>query len=160
VTVSGLNGFNSAITLGCSGQPVNSNCSFSTTSLSPASGGTATAMMTIATNSSPYMHGQVVFGNPGERIYTLLLPIPFLALLAVLLFGGARIDRLAGRRWVHGLTGTVAILIATACVLAASGCGYNSSAAGNGTQRGTDTVMIIGTSGQLSHSTAVTRTVQ
>jgi uncharacterized protein (TIGR03118 family) len=160
VTVSGLSGFNSAITLGCSGQPVNSTCNFSQMSLSPASGGTATAMMTIATNSSPYMHGQITLGNRNGRTYAMLLPIPALALLALLLFGGARVERLAGRRWVHGLAGTLAFVIATACVLAAGGCGYNSSTAGNGTQRGMDTVVITGTSGQLSHSTSVMLTVQ
>jgi hypothetical protein len=51
-------------------------------------------------------------------------------------------------------------LIATACLLAASGCGYNASSAGNGTQRGSATVMVTGTSGSLTHSASVSLTVQ
>jgi hypothetical protein len=45
-------------------------------------------------------------------------------------------------------------------LLAAGGCGYNANSAANGTQRGTTTVMITGTSGILTHSATVTLTAQ
>jgi hypothetical protein len=62
--------------------------------------------------------------------------------------------------WIHYLAGSLTLLIVAGFLLAAGGCGYNANNAGNGTQRGTATVMITGTSGSLSHSTSVSLTVQ
>lgn len=160
VTVAGLNGFNSAVNLSCSGQPVNSTCSFSPTSVTPASGGMATSMMTISTSSSPYMPAHMMAKSHSGGIYAMLLPIPALGVLGLLLTGSGRSRRLAGKRWIPYLTGSLGLLIATAWLLAASGCGYSSNGAGNGTQRGTTTVMITGASGNLSHSASVSFTVQ
>jgi uncharacterized protein (TIGR03118 family) len=161
VTVGGLNGFNSAVTLTCSGQPVNSSCKFSPASVTPASGGTATSMMTISTSSSRYMHAGLISGNQTGGRYAMVLPIPALVLLAMFLAGSIRRSRVVGTKWIPGLAGSLALLFATACLLAASGCGgYGSNNTGNGTQRGTATVMVTGTSGNLTHSTSVTLTVQ
>jgi uncharacterized protein (TIGR03118 family) len=160
VTVSGLNGFNSAVSLSCSGLPANSSCSFSPTSITPASGGTATSMMTVSTSSSPYMPAVALARGQGGGRYVMLLPIPALTLLVLLIVGSLRGGRLAGKSWQHSLTGCLLLLIASVCLLAANGCGYNSSAAGNGTQRGMATVMITGTSGSLTHSASVSLTVQ
>jgi uncharacterized protein (TIGR03118 family) len=160
VTVSGLIGFNSAVSLSCSGLPANSACSFSPASVTPASGGTATSMMTISTSSSPYMPAVTLTKGQGGGRYVMLLPIPALTLLVLLFFGSLRGGRLAGKSGQHSLAGCLLLLIASACLLAANGCGYNSSAAGNGTQRGMATVMITGTSGSLTHSASVSLTVQ
>ncbi len=161
VTVGGLNGFNSAVTLTCSGQPVNSTCNFSPASVTPASGGTATSMMTIGTSSNPYMHAGLISGNQSGGRYAMILAVPALVLLATFLAGSIRRGRMAGNKWIPSLAGSLVFLIATACVLAASGCGgYGSSNPGNGTQRGAATVMVTGTSGSLTHSTSVTLTVQ
>jgi|HubBroStandDraft_3_1064219.scaffolds.fasta_scaffold14390_1 hypothetical protein len=54
--------------------------------------------------------------------------------------------------------GAFALSMLLALLLTANGCGY--SAPPNGTQPGTTTLMITGTSGALSHSTSVTLTVQ
>jgi uncharacterized protein (TIGR03118 family) len=161
VTISGLNGFNSAVALSCSGQPVNSTCNFSPASVTPASGGTATSILMISTSSNPYMHAGLITGNQAGGRYAMILPIPALALLATFLAGCIRSRRAAGNKWSPGLAGALALAIVTGCLLAASGCGgYGSSNPGNGTQRGTATVMITGTSGALSHSTSVSLTVQ
>jgi uncharacterized protein (TIGR03118 family) len=160
VTVGGLNGFNSAVTLSCSGQPINSSCSFSPASVTPASGGMSTSMLTIGTSSSPYMPGIAMTSTHHGGRYAMLLLIPALLLLILLLVATGRRGGLVEQKWVHSLAGTLAMLIAAACLLAASGCGYNSTMAGNGTQRGAATVMITGTSGSLTHSTSVTLTVQ
>jgi uncharacterized protein (TIGR03118 family) len=160
VTVGGLNGFNSAVNLACSGLPINSTCSFSNMSPTPASGGTTTSMMTITTSSNPYMATQVFTGSPNGRMYALLLPIPALVLLVMLLFGQRRINRRSRPFWSFRIVATLGFLVLCAGLLAASGCGYNSNAANNGTQRGTFTVMVTGTSSALSHSTSVTLTVQ
>jgi len=160
VTVGGLNGFNSAVNLACSGLPINSTCSFSNMSPAPASGGTTTSMMTITTSSNPYMATQFFTGSPNGRMYALLLPIPALVLLVMLLFGQRRINRRSRPFWSFRIVATLGFLVLCAGLLAASGCGYNSNAANNGTQRGTFTVMVTGTSSALSHSTSVTLTVQ
>jgi hypothetical protein len=161
VTVGGLNGFNSAVALTCSGQPVNSTCNFSPASVTPASGGTATSMLMISTSSNPYMHAGLISGNQIGRRYAMILPIPALVLLGMFLAGSIRRSRAAGNKWIPGLAGGLALLIVTGCLLAASGCGgYGSNNPGNGTLRGTATVMITGTSGSLSHSTSVSLTVQ
>jgi uncharacterized protein (TIGR03118 family) len=160
-TVGGLNGFNSTVTLSCSGQPVNSTCKFSPASVTPASGGTVTSMMTISTSSNPYMHAALSGRNQRGGRYAMMLAVPTLVLLATFLAGNIRKSRVAGNKWIPGLAGSLALLFVTACLLAASGCGgYGSSNPGNGTQRGTTTVMITGTSGSLSHSTSVTLIVQ
>jgi hypothetical protein len=120
----------------------------------------ATSMMTISTSSSPYMPAHMMAKSHSGGIYAMLLPIPALGVLGLLLTGSGRSRRLAGKRWIPYLTGSLGLLIATAWLLAASGCGYSSNGAGNGTQRGTTTVMITGASGNLSHSASVSFTVQ
>ncbi len=161
VTVGGLNGFNSAVAFTCSGQPVNSTCKFSPASVTPASGGTATSMMTISTSSSPYMHAGLISGNQSGGRYAMIPAIPALVLLCAFLAGSIKSRRVSGNTWIPGLAGSLALLFATACLLAASGCGgYGSNNPGNGTQRGMATVMVTGTSGNLMHSTSVTLTVQ
>jgi uncharacterized protein (TIGR03118 family) len=160
VTVGGLNGFNSAVSLTCSGQPVNSTCNFSPASVTPASGGMATSMLTISTSSNPYMHAGLIGGNRIGGRYAMMLAIPALVLLATFLAGSLRRSLAAGSRWIPSFAGSLVFLIATACLLAASGCGYNASSAGNGTQRGSATVMVTGTSGSLTHSSSVSLTVQ
>jgi uncharacterized protein (TIGR03118 family) len=160
VTLGGLNGFSSAVTLTCSGQPLGSTCSFSQPSVSPASGGTATSTMNIMTSSSPYTPAVRMAKNSTGGIFAAALPIPTLGLLGLLIAGRGNRRHLRGRKRLHYLTGSLALLIVVGFLLAAGGCGYNANSAGNGTQRGTTTVMITGTSGSLSHSTSVALTVQ
>ena len=160
VTLGGLNGFSSAVTLTCSGQPLGSTCNFSPASVSPASGGTATSTMTITTSSSPYTPAVRMAKNSTGGIFAAVLPIPALGFLGLLAVGKASRQQLLGRKRFRYFTGGLAMLIVAGALLAAGGCGYNANSAGNGTQRGTTTVMITGTSGSLSHSTSVTLTVQ
>jgi uncharacterized protein (TIGR03118 family) len=160
VTLGGLNGFSSAVTLTCSGQPLGSTCSFSQPSVSPASGGTATSTMTIMTSSSPYNPAGVMAKNTTGGIFAAVLPVPTLGLVGLLIAGRGNRQGLRGRKRFHYLTGSLALLIVAGFLLAAGGCGYNANSAGNGTQRGTTTVMITGTSGTLSHATSVSLTVQ
>src|SRR6267143_1697067 len=99
VTLSGLNGFNSAVTLSCSGQPANSTCNFSPMSVTPTSGGMATSVMTISTSSSPYMPAGIVAKNHSGGTFAMLLPIPGLLLLGILLFGAGRNKLPSGNNW-------------------------------------------------------------
>jgi hypothetical protein len=120
-----------------------------------------TSMMTISTSSSPYMHAGLISGNQNGGRYAVILPISALVLLGAFLAGCIKSRRVAGHKWIPSLAGSLALLIATVCLFAASGCGgYGSNNPGNGTQRGMATVMVTGTSGNLTHSTSVTLTVQ
>src|SRR5580704_8096035 len=160
VKLGGLNGFNSSVTLTCSGQPLGSTCSFSPASVSPASGGTVTSTMTIMTSSAPYNPAVKMAKNSTGGIFAAVLPIPALGFLGLLVAGKGKRRRLRGSKWFRYITGSLALLIVVGFLLAAGGCGGGSTMAGNGTQRGMTTVMITGTSGSLSHSTSVTVTVQ
>jgi len=160
VTVTGLNGFNSAVNLSCSGQPINSTCGFSSASVTPASGGMTTAMMTISTSSLPYSIPNKMVVIPGGGISAMLLPISSLGFLGLFLAASYRRGHFAGNRWIFNLAGSAALLLVAAWLFTAGGCGYSGGGAGTGTQRGMTTVMITGTSGSLSHSTSVSLTVQ
>jgi uncharacterized protein (TIGR03118 family) len=160
VTLGGLNGFNSSVTLSCSGQPLGSTCSFSPASVMPASGGTVTSTMTIATSSLPYNPAVKMVKNSSGGIFAAVLPIPALGLLGLLVVGKGNRQGLRGRKRFRYLTGGLALLIVAGFLLVAGGCGGGNAMGTNGTQRGMTTVMITGTSGSLSHSTTVSLTVQ
>jgi uncharacterized protein (TIGR03118 family) len=161
LTVGSLNGFTSAVNLTCSGLPVNSTCSFSpAASVSPASGANVMATVSIHTSSSPYMQAGAINGNPSGLLYSMLLPIPAMGLLGTFLAESIRRRRRAGKKWILGFVSSFALFLLSAALLTASGCGYGSTSGANGTQRGTATVLITGTSGNLSHSTPVTLIVQ
>jgi len=52
ITITSVNGFNSAVSLTCSGLPAGAGCGFSPNSVTPASNGTATATATITTSTT------------------------------------------------------------------------------------------------------------
>jgi uncharacterized protein (TIGR03118 family) len=160
VTVGGLNGFSSAVMLACSGQPLGSTCSFSPPALSPASGASLTSTVTIMTSSSPYHAAALTAKNFTRGPFAVAVPLATLGFFV--LFVAARRNRgcLHSRKWTYSLASVFALLAATGVLFAAGGCGYNANSVGNGTQRGTTTVMITGTSGSLSHASSVTLTVQ
>jgi uncharacterized protein (TIGR03118 family) len=158
VTLGSLNGFSSAVSLTCSGQPLGSTCSLSPMSVSPASGGMATSMVTISTSSNPYQMASLQGNNPASTVFAMLLPIPAVGFLGLLIAGSGDKRRFHERKWLQHLTGSLLMVIATACLLGASGCYMKKTA--TGTQRGTTTVMITGTSGGITHSASVTLHVQ
>jgi uncharacterized protein (TIGR03118 family) len=160
VTVGGLNGFNSAVNLSCSGQPINSTCSFSSASVTPTSGGMTTSMMTISTSSLPYAAPRKMAMNHGGGIFAMLLPILALGFLGLCLAGSASSGNSVGKRRILSFTGSLALLIVASWLFTAGGCGYSGGGMGTGTQRGMTTVMITGTSGNLSHTASVSLTVQ
>ena len=164
ITLSGFSGFNAAVNLSCSGLPINSTCSFTQTSVTPASGGTMTSTMNITTNSSPYHPAALMtMASPRTPRYAAYLLITALGLFALLLARSGGYRSAAGKQRIRRLVYSFGLIIASAGLFAAGGCGYNSNYttnAGNGTQRGTTTVMVTGTSGNLIHSTSVNVTVQ
>lgn len=161
ITLAGLNGFSSAVSLSCSGQPAGSSCSFAQTSLTPASGGTVTTMMTIMTSANPYMPAVTMAKMSGPGLLAAAIPVLAALFFALFVLPNKRAAR-AGRpeSFRYALL-SVGIAIVLTAALAAAGCGgYGRGNVSNGTQRGTSTVMITATSGNLSHSTSVSLTVQ
>lgn len=157
VSLTGMNGFNGAVALACSGLPTGASCSFtpSTVTLS----GTTATMVTVAiataatpapTPTSPYSaslgrHGMILAG---------LLPLGLLGL--------------AGFRKRLNVRGTLLLLLL--CVLTIggmAGCGGMKSAAAGSTTPGMPSsptpvvsqVTINATSGSLAHSVVVSLTV-
>jgi uncharacterized protein (TIGR03118 family) len=150
VTAAGMNGFNAAITLSCSGQPAGTTCKFSPATLSPASGATATSMLAITTNSGPYNpHAVMKFAG-------LFITFP-ITLMGVLLAGSARRDD--RRKRLARFASTLGLIVVATGLLVLAGCGGYGGGS-NGTPKGTSTVVITGTSGTTTHSASVTLTVQ
>jgi hypothetical protein len=118
--------------------------------------------MTIATSSNPYHAGAIMPGKfNGTGLYAILLLLPAIALLCLLVVGFDKSNRKSGSITLRYAAGMLGFLIGTACLLAAGGCGYSAPAGANsGTQRGMTTVMITATSGNLTHTTSVSLTVQ
>jgi len=112
------------------------------------------------TSSSPY-HAALLMGkNTTRGAFAVLVPVATLGFFVLFVAGKRNRGSLDGRRWTYGLAGSIALLVAIGVLFAAGGCGYNANSTANGTQRGTTTVMITGTSGSLTHSASVTLTVQ
>jgi uncharacterized protein (TIGR03118 family) len=153
VTLGSLNGFDSQVTLACSGLPAAATCSFSPSAPSPQAGGTITSTLTIATQSV-YMP-KVVHG----------MGLLFLTSISGLGLAGIVRARRKRRNFSLGAgafgwgwaTATVAAL---GLVLFLEGCGNYNASTQTGTPAGTTTIMVTATSGALSHSSTVTLVVQ
>jgi uncharacterized protein (TIGR03118 family) len=160
VTLGGLNGFASTVELSCSGEPINSNCILTPATVTPASGGTAMSTVKITTSASPYMPASIPVKTPNGGNGAMVLLVSLFGLLGMLrlFLSGDRLPTEGNGK--YRFAGGIALLLATVGLLAAGGCGYNSSGAASGTQRGTTTVLITGTSNGVSHSTSVNLTVQ
>jgi hypothetical protein len=164
VTVGGMNGFNSAVTFSCSGQPVGTSCVFSPATATPQSGGTAQTTVNIATSSNPY-HPAVIPVRPRfrGRSTPVGLALIFAALL-ILAVTARQYSRSSAeiRRTLAKVAGFACLLLLLGTV-GLSGCGGGGSNANNlpsGTPRGSTTIMLTGTSGSVSHAVSVQLSVQ
>lgn len=144
IDASASGGFNSAIGLSCSGLPMGVTCSFSPASITPG-GSAATSKLTVSAGSIYKPIGYVAW-----------MPFGGLGLLG-LVFGTRRksqgsIARRNGK-WALGS----AVLLLGWLLLWGVGCGsYSSNRSTNGSQ----TVMVVGTSGTLTHSAPLSLTIQ
>ena len=161
LSVTALDGFNSAVTFSCSGEPANSSCSFSPNSVTPSGANAVITALTIATNSNPY-HPAVkhaMLGMAGTW-----MPLSGLGLAGLVVVESRRRRRLLRRFWWRSISYACGLLLLAGVFVAISGCGggNNSASMGgsNGTQRGASTVVVTATSGSISHSTNVALTVQ
>jgi uncharacterized protein (TIGR03118 family) len=145
VSAAALGGFNSQITLTCSA-PAGLTCAFSPSTISPGSSA-ASSTLTISAVSTPPPTGYNAAG--------MFVLMPGLGLFGTLLTSGKR-KLLAGRRvqWVSlmGLT-----LVISLFALGCSGSSNSNKPTTAASQKAT--VMVTGTSGSVSHSAAVTVTI-
>jgi len=165
LSISGLGGFNSAVTFSCSGQPANTSCTFNPNTVTPASGGTVTTSLTIATTmaGTPY-HPMVTLPRSGQGPWSYLaIGLLLIAALALRRFAFARAGNWhLGRRRAFSLMGAAGVILAAASLLSLSGCGggsSNNNAANPGTPTGTTTLVVTAASGSISHSTNISLTV-
>ena len=143
VSVTPLNGFNSATTFTCSGLPAHSTCAFNPTSVTPS--GTAAATTTLIINSD--VTTAMISG--GSAVFALLL---------VPIFGRRK------RRSLLDLS--IPVLLLAAVALGLTACGAKGSSGGGGgggsstnTPAGTYTITVTATSGSLSHTATYSYTV-
>jgi uncharacterized protein (TIGR03118 family) len=144
VGASASGGFNSPISLSCTGLPAGVTCAFSPTSITPG-GAASSSQLTIAVGStyvppSGYMAGASFAG---------------IGLLG-LVYGAQKRDQ-RGRARRTGIWALGSAVLVLGLLLAAVGCGSSSS---NHTPPPGQTVMVVGTSGAISHSTPLTLTIQ
>jgi len=154
VSVTAFDGFNSAVTFSCSGEPAGTTCSFSPNTVTPQGANAVTTSMTIATSSNPYNPMAVSKGMFGTW-----LPISMTSLFGLVLVESRRRRRISRRFWWRWLSYSFGAALLLTALLGVSGCGsYNNNSA-SGTPRGTTTVVITATSGSISHSANVSLTV-
>ena len=163
LTVNGVDGFASAVQFSCSGEPANSQCTFSPSSVSPSNGQGASTTLTLATRMPGGVYGQTFDG--------LRLPGglgPLLAAISILFAGilfslRMRFRELFDRRKTarFALLGAASFLLLSVPVIMLGGCGSNSgTTSNNGTPSGTTTLVVTATSGAISHAAHITLTVQ
>jgi hypothetical protein len=149
VTITPLNGFDSAVTFTCSGMPSEATCTFNPTSVTPNGTSKITATATISTTAASAMLHPATPGGAAP-LYALAFP----GLGALL---GLGIFRKRLPRNVKAL-GMLAAALGAAAGIGA--CGGGSSAPSNpGTPAGTSTITFTATSGTTVHTAAITLTV-
>jgi uncharacterized protein (TIGR03118 family) len=141
ISAAAVGGFNSQITLTCSA-PAGLTCALNPSTISPGSSA-ASSTLTISAASTPPTGG-----------YGFLVLTPGLGLFGTLL-GGRKRKQISRKsiQWI-GLLGLV-----LGISLFALGCGGSNSNKPTTPASGQATVMVTGTSGSLSHSSAVTVTI-
>jgi uncharacterized protein (TIGR03118 family) len=158
INTSPTNGFNSAVSLSCSGLPTGAKCMFSTQSYTP--GGSTIPMLTITTTARNAMTGSVPSGKLASHWPTSQLRILLAAGFVGFLLVGLHFGRLRLRFFSTALVragGLAAILLA---VFAVAGCGSGKAGASTGTPAGTSMISVTATSGTLSHSATIALTVK
>jgi uncharacterized protein (TIGR03118 family) len=146
VSASGAGGFNSPISLSCSGQPVGVTCGFSPGSITPGSSA-ASSTLTIAVATTYVPMGYRLLG-------VMLAGLPGLGLIGFVLDTRHSYARAQGRSRTWVIAGAVLLL---GLLLAGVGCGSNSSKSMVPVPQ---TLTVTGSGGGITHSAVLTLNVQ
>ena len=154
ITLTPIAGFNSQISLACSGAPLYATCSLPSGTVTLDGNNTPTVTITVTTTAPSFLPPARHF-SPTR--WTPLLLLTFLSMLIFLALMAA------SERCAKWLTPLAAALLLTALW---AGCGGGSGGGGGGggggypgTPAGTYTLTVTGTSGSLSHTLNLTLTV-
>jgi hypothetical protein len=142
--------FSGAVSFGCSGGPAISLCSFTPNSVTPGNSSAAVVMSITTTAASSS-------SSRAAKSYALLLALPGLALL-----GTRRRGRKPGK--LRPTAGCLGLFLLALLLSSCGGGGSNGGGGGigsqqQGTQPGSYTITVTGTSGTLSHQAAATVTL-
>jgi hypothetical protein len=144
ITFSPNPGTTAAMSLACSGLPAHSACSFSPATV-PAGAVQTDVVLTVSTaaHTAALVQPRV--------FYALWLPIGGLGLM------GMAVIALPGKR--RRACGMVLVLLVVGMLTFMVACGGSSHPVDNGTPKGTYTVTVTGTSGNVTHTTTFSLTV-
>ena len=159
VSATPTGGFNQTVRWTCSGAPANSTCTVSPSSAQLDGTNPATTTVTVATTARSFLPPWAPL-----RHVPLLYPLTVAAACLALLLTGAflsKLNRAACRRF--GFSAPLLLLVLALC----ASCGGGTPQTPNppppppsgGTPTGTSTVIVTGTSGNVSHATTVSLTV-
>ena len=182
VTATSGNGFDSSVSLTCSGQPSGSTCTVSPASVVPtASGATATVTVTTSASTSVGTYALVVTGTSGKEQFTVKPALTVNAALFALEANPGSLTVDAGSSGtftvtgtaINGFNGTVSLTCTgqpsgSSCTpnpasITPTSSGANSTVTvttSASTPVGTYPLMVTGTSGSVQHSVTVSLTVQ
>jgi sugar lactone lactonase YvrE len=156
--VSGLGGFNGAVELSCTGAPSESTCMPSEASAMP-NGNTVVAFSVRVSTTAPSMVPPSVGRRfDGLRVLPLILMVALT--LTLLAFSSRFRGTTAQRRRSYAFAIPLSFLLLASALLA--GCGGGSGGTGptnRGTSRGIYSLTVTGTCNGVSHSQALTLTV-
>lgn len=144
--------FTNPVSLACSDLPSLTSCSFSQPSVTPGSS-SATSTLTISTTAASF-----VFPMPSPKSPRAPLFAAWIGLLGVLIFATI-LAKKSRHKLAFGFAFS-ALLICLVSPIVACGSSNTNGTHSAGTQTGTYTVKVMGTSNQLQHSTPVTLVVQ
>jgi uncharacterized protein (TIGR03118 family) len=153
VHISPISGFNSPVSLSCSGLPAGARCMFSAQSYS----GGAIPMLTITTTAPSAMKVSGVSGGPLSisgltSQFGISLALGFVGLLLAALYS----IKLPSRFGFPALVRAGGLAVILLSLFATAGCsGGNSRASAASTPSGTSTIIVTGTSGTLSSQTTI-----
>lgn len=162
VSISPLGGFNQTVTFACAGGPSQSTCSVTPSSVLVNGSSTSTATVTVTTAAAAVAvdHWENSGGRGPAALLALAATYPVSAFLGLVTLIAALLC--SCRREINPLlrrSTLAAILACSAMLVSCGGGGGTSPPANPGTPAGAYTLLITGTSGNLSHSTTLMLTV-
>lgn len=146
--------FDAAVTFSCAGLPSKCTASFSPTSATPGAAAVTTTLTltTTATSRASGTTGVALFGTTGYRPPTLGLFALVLALLTGNVFC-LRLQRRVSSRWLAACAIICLVIVIGSCSAGGGDDMYN------GTPKGTHTISVQGTSGNMTVPSSITLVV-